>query len=77
MGIDHREKNIIFSDSVNLDKALQLKKQCDELGFMCASLQLSYRVVVHLQDCQHRSGSERILQMISYLCLTRTKRAKR
>jgi len=34
MGIDHREKNIIFSDSVNLEKALQLKKQCDELGFM-------------------------------------------
>lgn len=34
MGIDHREKNIIFSDSVNLDKALKLKKQCDELGIM-------------------------------------------
>lgn len=35
MGIDHTEKTIIFSDSVNLDKALGLKKQCDELGFQC------------------------------------------
>lgn len=35
MGIDHREKMIIFSDSVNLDKALGLKKQCDEIGFQC------------------------------------------
>ncbi|KAK7690150.1 hypothetical protein QCA50_006799 [Cerrena zonata] len=33
MGIDHREKMIIFSDAVNLDKALRLKKQCDEIGF--------------------------------------------
>lgn len=35
LGINHREKMIIFSDSVNVDKALRLKKQCDELGFMC------------------------------------------
>ncbi|KAI0684228.1 nicotinate phosphoribosyltransferase [Cytidiella melzeri] len=33
MGIDHREKIIIFSDSVDVDKALNLKQQCDELGF--------------------------------------------
>jgi hypothetical protein len=33
MGIDHSEKIIIFSDSVDVDKALKLKKQCDELGF--------------------------------------------
>ncbi|KAI0081529.1 nicotinate phosphoribosyltransferase [Panus rudis PR-1116 ss-1] len=33
MGIDHREKMIIFSDSVNLEKALKLKKQCDKIGF--------------------------------------------
>ena len=26
-------KPIIFSDAVNLDKALGLKKQCDEIGF--------------------------------------------
>lgn len=36
LGIDHREKSIIFSDSLNLDKALQLKKQCDEIGFKSA-----------------------------------------
>ena len=35
LGIDHKEKMIIFSDSVNLDKALGLKKQCDEIGFQC------------------------------------------
>ncbi|KAI0790194.1 nicotinate phosphoribosyltransferase [Irpex lacteus] len=33
LGIDHREKTIIFSDSVDVDKALKLKKQSDELGF--------------------------------------------
>lgn len=39
MGIDHREKMIIFSDSVNVEKALKLKKQCDEIGFMCTFYQ--------------------------------------
>ncbi|KAJ3716207.1 nicotinate phosphoribosyltransferase [Lentinula raphanica] len=33
MGIDHREKMIIYSDALNLDKALKLKKQADETGF--------------------------------------------
>jgi len=33
MGIDSREKLIIFSDSLDLNKALGLKKQCDEIGF--------------------------------------------
>jgi nicotinate phosphoribosyltransferase len=33
MGIDPREKLIIFSDALDLDKALGLKKQCDEIGF--------------------------------------------
>jgi len=36
LDIDHREKTIIFSDSLHLDKALQLKKQCDEIGFRSA-----------------------------------------
>jgi nicotinate phosphoribosyltransferase len=40
LGIDHREKTIIFSDALNLDKALQLKKQCDEIGFKCAHQRL-------------------------------------
>ena len=35
MGIDHRLKIIIFSDALNVDKALKLKAQCDTLGFMC------------------------------------------
>ena len=33
MGIDHREKMIIYSDALNNEKALRLKKQCDEIGF--------------------------------------------
>lgn len=33
LGIDHREKIIIYSDSVDVEKALKLKKQCDEVGF--------------------------------------------
>ncbi|KAJ3781416.1 nicotinate phosphoribosyltransferase [Lentinula aff. detonsa] len=33
MGIDHKEKMIIYSDALNLDKALKLKKQADEIGF--------------------------------------------
>lgn len=34
MGIDHTEKTIIYSDALDLDKALSLKKQCDEVGFI-------------------------------------------
>ena len=33
MGIDSRDKIIIFSDALDLDKAIGLKKQCDEIGF--------------------------------------------
>lgn len=34
MGIDVSEKTIIYSDALDLEKALKLKKQCDEVGFM-------------------------------------------
>lgn len=37
LGVDYRQKVIIFSDALNVEKALKLKKQCDELGFKCAS----------------------------------------
>ncbi|PSR79410.1 hypothetical protein PHLCEN_2v7055 [Hermanssonia centrifuga] len=33
LGIDWREKTIIFSDSLNVEKVLKLRKQCEELGF--------------------------------------------
>ncbi|KAI0709863.1 nicotinate phosphoribosyltransferase [Earliella scabrosa] len=36
LGVDHTTKTIIFSDALNVEKALKLKKQCDELGFKCA-----------------------------------------
>ncbi|KAI0324326.1 nicotinate phosphoribosyltransferase [Cubamyces sp. BRFM 1775] len=36
LGVDYTTKTIIFSDSLNVEKALKLKKQCDEIGFKCA-----------------------------------------
>ncbi|KAK7454533.1 nicotinate phosphoribosyltransferase [Stygiomarasmius scandens] len=33
LGIDHRDKMIIYSDALDLEKALKLKQQADELGF--------------------------------------------
>ncbi|KAH9838774.1 nicotinate phosphoribosyltransferase [Rhodofomes roseus] len=33
LGIDHREKIIIFSDALSVEKAKKLKAQCDEVGF--------------------------------------------
>lgn len=35
LGIDYKEKTIIFSDALKTDKVLRLKTQCDELGFPC------------------------------------------
>jgi nicotinate phosphoribosyltransferase len=32
LGIDPREKTIVYSDWLNVDKAIALKKQCDEIG---------------------------------------------
>ena len=37
MGIDYREKSIIYSDALTVEKALKLKKQCDKIGFKCQS----------------------------------------
>ncbi|KAF8433364.1 Quinolinate phosphoribosyl transferase [Boletus edulis BED1] len=36
IGIDIRTKNIIYSDGLNSDKVLQLKKHCDDIGFGCS-----------------------------------------
>ena len=35
LGVDHTQKTIIYSDSLNVEKALRLKKQCEEVGFRC------------------------------------------
>jgi len=32
LGINPSEKLIVYSDSLNVEKAIALKKQCDELG---------------------------------------------
>ncbi|KAH8994801.1 nicotinate phosphoribosyltransferase [Lactarius akahatsu] len=34
LGINHREMTIIYSDSLDLDKALALRKQCEEIGLI-------------------------------------------
>ncbi|KAF8440260.1 nicotinate phosphoribosyltransferase [Boletus edulis BED1] len=36
IGIDIRTKNIIYSDALNSDMVLQLKKYCDDNGFKCS-----------------------------------------
>ncbi|KAF9474684.1 nicotinate phosphoribosyltransferase [Pholiota conissans] len=33
LGIPHGSKSLIYSDALNVDKCLAIKKQCDELGF--------------------------------------------
>lgn len=35
IGADHRHWSIIYSDALTDEKALAIKKQCDELGFTC------------------------------------------
>ena len=34
LGINYRESTIIYSDSLDLDKTLALKKHCEEIGFI-------------------------------------------
>lgn len=34
LGINYRERTIIYSDSLDLDKTLALKKHCEEIGFI-------------------------------------------
>ncbi|KAH9848404.1 nicotinate phosphoribosyltransferase [Lenzites betulinus] len=36
LGVDYTTKTIIFSDALTVEKALKLKKQCDELGLKCS-----------------------------------------
>jgi len=36
LGINHRETTVLYSDSLNLEKTLALKKHCDEIGFIAA-----------------------------------------
>lgn len=47
LGIDHREKTIIFSDALNVDKAIRLKQQCDEIGFICGCTIAPERTELH------------------------------
>lgn len=35
LGLDYRKKTIIFSDALDVEKALRLKQQCDGLNFKC------------------------------------------
>ena len=40
LGINLSEKVIVYSDWLNVEKAIALKKQCDELGFNCKAFSL-------------------------------------
>lgn len=33
LGINHREKLIVFSDSLDVEKAINIQEQCNQLGF--------------------------------------------
>ena len=33
IGIDHESKTLVYSDALTIDKCLEIKRQCDELGF--------------------------------------------
>lgn len=33
LGINYREKLVVYSDALNVDKVLAIQKQCKELGF--------------------------------------------
>lgn len=35
IGMDIRTKTIIYSDALNSDKVLRLKKHCDDIGVNC------------------------------------------
>lgn len=35
---DHTKKSIIYSDALNVEKALKIKKQCDEVGIACEEI---------------------------------------
>jgi nicotinate phosphoribosyltransferase len=35
LGIDHTKKLIVFSDSLNVDSCIKIKKVSDEAGFLC------------------------------------------
>ena len=33
IGIDHESKTLVYSDALNVEKCLAIKRQCNELGF--------------------------------------------
>lgn len=42
LGIDPRQRLIVYSDSLNVDKAIRLQRQADELGLEKGLLPLSW-----------------------------------
>lgn len=38
LGSDHTKKSIIYFDALNVEKALNIKKQCDEVGIACEEI---------------------------------------
>ena len=51
LGIDPGEKTVVYSDWLNVDKAIALKQQCDEIGvsrelFFFSALLSSFLVII-------------------------------
>lgn len=40
LGINHRDKLLVFSDSLDVDACLKIKKASDEVGFQCKHIEL-------------------------------------
>ena len=60
LGIDPREKTIIFSDALSVGKAKKLKAQCDEVGFIGKHLDVlnssePMTICQHHLELAHRS----------------------
>ncbi|KAJ8521135.1 hypothetical protein ONZ45_g2123 [Pleurotus djamor] len=51
LGVDTREKLIVYSDSLNVERCLKLKKQCDDIGFQC-----SFGIGTHLTNDFHAAS---------------------
>ena len=77
LGINPSEKIIVYSDWLNVDKAIALKKQCDELGL---NRKFFIKRSLWSRDssrAQRLSVSELSLRMTSSLCQVEVKRRAR
>ncbi|CCM04706.1 uncharacterized protein FIBRA_06892 [Fibroporia radiculosa] len=63
LGVDHHEKIIIFSDALDVGKAIALKKQCDEIGFI-SSFGIGTSLTNDFRKLSCREVSSKALNMV-------------